>query len=728
VKSLRNELMLHGGAMNIFLRVSRWRLLAIATLISVSFLLVAFRILSLHPTVMQDELLYSMSARHLPMSEAQIPNYLFYWVYSTTNLCGPSFYACGKALNLVFLAGTSLVIYLIAKTQLSKSVSLVLAIAAFVGPMSVYASFFMPDTMFYFGATVFIWWLLKLNSGSKSAQWLAAGVLLGLTSLVKPHALFMVPAVIAYVVYLAATVDKPKAVWAAGRLGLIGGATALVKFGLGFIFAGVNGLSLFGTSYTNSISTFVSNTASALGGGEAPLVVRAVSSQPAHLTDYLSVDKAQINDQIPGWIFQQLLGHAGGFLLATSVGALFAFCAFMGAIRRRSAPERHDAAVVFLNFAVATCGLIVVAFTVLLTVNGHPHNDRLMFRYYEYLIPLIIVVAFFFAKSPISMGRTTRLVYAGLFSTLILVAASVISKYSVNFFDASTLSGISASAPALWVTVFFALVVAVAWAFELRRVVATGLVLLVAFSAVVGSFLSFKQVESRIKTDYYDNAGVFARDYLDDTELKKLTVVAINDWAMQRTLFALDSPDVDFKIVKSSVLFDTAYLAEGREWVLFVGDIAEATKPTFQIAGNGYILARYSTQREFNFSQEVGSGLINTAAGLGRPQSWGAWTYSPSTTLTFDKPLGPKATLRLTMSASLANAGKSATIDLCGSRVQFQVGTEPTTAKFDFDNAKPCGSVAITNPSPTPIGQTGPGFDNRLVGFKLYLIDIPNAP
>jgi phosphoglycerol transferase len=76
------------------------------------------------------------------------------------------------------------------------------------------------------------------------------GVSLGLAALVKPHAIFMLPAFTIFALMVSYKLASGS--WVAGfrSAGSAILGFSMAKFGLGFLFAGIEGLKLFG-GYSN---------------------------------------------------------------------------------------------------------------------------------------------------------------------------------------------------------------------------------------------------------------------------------------------------------------------------------------------------------------------------------------------------------------------------------------------------------------------------------------------
>jgi phosphoglycerol transferase len=131
-----------------------------------------------------------MAARHLSMAEAPHPNYLFSLVYQTTNLCGSEFYSCAKGLNAIFFIGTVFIVWLLGKQLFGVVAATVASTATALSPISVYVSFFMPDSMYFFLMALSVYLALRVSSKPSIQGWAIVAATLGLAALVKPHAIF----------------------------------------------------------------------------------------------------------------------------------------------------------------------------------------------------------------------------------------------------------------------------------------------------------------------------------------------------------------------------------------------------------------------------------------------------------------------------------------------------------------------------------------------------------
>jgi phosphoglycerol transferase len=196
---------------------------------------------------MGDEYIYSTQARNLPFAEHSYSNYLFSWFMGFTKYCGPEFYTCTKAINSVFFLATVALVLLIALRLLSFWQSIFVASIAALSPIAIPVSYFMPESMYFFMMTLAIWVALTISTKPNWWIWSSLGLVVGLASLVKPHAIFVAPAFLMFALFIQRNngINLKKYSFFKSVLSY-GLGFALGKFALGFVFAGSSGLRLFG--------------------------------------------------------------------------------------------------------------------------------------------------------------------------------------------------------------------------------------------------------------------------------------------------------------------------------------------------------------------------------------------------------------------------------------------------------------------------------------------------
>jgi len=118
---------------------------------------------------------------------AQIPNVLYFRIYGL--LPGAEIYGAAKLLNAAFVVAAAAPAYATARIYLRPHEAAVFAVVVVAAPVSTFARYFMPESLFHFGFWCVVWILLRAPPLRAWVVPLAAGVALGLLSLVKPHAL-----------------------------------------------------------------------------------------------------------------------------------------------------------------------------------------------------------------------------------------------------------------------------------------------------------------------------------------------------------------------------------------------------------------------------------------------------------------------------------------------------------------------------------------------------------
>jgi hypothetical protein len=387
-----------------------WQIFALAVIGAVTVFLI-FRV-SL-PSVMQDELVYSLTSRKLPPSENVYGNFLYSYLYSSTNVCGAGFYACAKGLNAFFLV-TLFIALAVMFRSLGTLAGLLLFASVFLSPFVLYSALFMPEIPFLAASMLALALFFRsttINRDSTSWLFYVAGVAtLAVAALLKIHALFLVFPVALFLV-LAAPNDKKRKAWIRALLAIP--AVLALKLGLGVWIAGQAGLTIFGSSYDAQLlrllSSFVPEAASsqALALVELPMVGGA----PAAVIEVASRFEAVSILQVASWtlIFLALINVA----LALSSGRLV----FSKGYRNTSTFTT------LLLLSVVTLFAVSVVFAVAVAAGGESLEGRVLTRYFEFLLPFIFVFAYVEVSRHESSGAPRRgvIISAGVLSASVLV-------------------------------------------------------------------------------------------------------------------------------------------------------------------------------------------------------------------------------------------------------------------------------------------------------------------
>ena len=544
------------------------------------------RIWPVLPAVMQDEYVYSIQSRFTPFAEQLYPNYLFSALYSTTSVCGPDFYSCGKALNSVFFFVFLFFIYLISNRLLGQSWASAITTLAAISPVHVYVSYFMPEMMYFAFITAAIWLTLLAGKNQKLSSWLAVGALLGLSSLVKPHALFALPAILLFAFLVTLRTPGGKAVLSFASAGSTLVIFAITKFGLGFAFAGTAGLSLFGSSYESSLDKFVSGPQAS----QADLFAQTASTTQPPIVAPVASEASQPN--FFEVFIPHSLAHLALLLTIAGVPLLLSLKVLKDAVKEKQEISESSQYLLLISLVSISFALVVGAFEGMVTQLGDDHSSRIITRYYEFLVPLLIIAAVVFAKfvEPKVLGRSIQ--------ALVLIVASIfgaiyLSGIKQSFADSILLSGYLSSAVVIPFIAAIGIGTALVWMVSSNAgskaivYVATPLVILIAGTTAQG-FLN-SQVGTQKAS--FDVAGQKAHELLREVEGDKILVVGPMRTQNFTTKFWIDKPNIsDFEISESESL-DLSQLGS-LEYVVVNGNVSYSGKADEIFAGEGFKILR----------------------------------------------------------------------------------------------------------------------------------------
>ena len=551
----------------------------VAAIVSIS------RVWPVLPAVMQDEYIYSIQSRYTPFIEQTIPNYLFSWVYSSTSACEADFYSCGKGLNVLFFFVTLAFIFLIARRLLNVTWGAMIATVAALSPIHVYVSYFMPEAMYFAFITATIYVALIAGAKHKLNWWVATGALLGLSSLVKPHALFTLPAFLLFALLVAWRSEggsRGKGLIASlGKLG----AFAVMKFGGGFLFAGAAGLSLFGTTYESSLNQFVSENAQ----GSADLAAQTVST----VSNAAPVQATEASG--PGFFevfVPHSLAHLALMVTVAGIPLLLSMSVIKDAIVKKQEISASSQFLLLIGLLSLSFALVVGAFEGVVTSLGDDHSSRIITRYYEFLVPLLLIAAAVFAKF-VEPKIRVRLIQSGILIASLIFGWVYLSGVSQSFADSILLSGYLSSPAVIPIIALLGILVAVVWVFSagsgsrLIVYVATPLVLLIA------GFTSQGYLLSQVGTNeaYFDIAGQKAKPLLGEVDGDKISIIGPVRYQNFTTKFWIDKPGIKDVSLPDGESIDVTVLTD-IDYVVLIGNAKLTGASESLEQGEGYAIVK----------------------------------------------------------------------------------------------------------------------------------------
>ena len=545
-------------------------------LIFIPFILAAWsisRVWTVLPSIMQDEYIYTSQAKNLPFAEQFYSNYLFSLVMGITNSCGDEFYACTKTINSFFFMGTVLLTFLIARRFLAFRWSVFVASVVALSPIAIPVSYFMPETIYFSMMTLTIWLTLIVSKRESWLFWIVSGLSLGATALVKPHAVFMLPAFVIFAFIFA--FKKSDSSWLQGiRAGAAVAVGFLItKFGLGFAFAGTEGLKLFG----------------GYGTPVGALTGAAAASDVVVGTEGIARSGLEVLVTVASTHF---LAHASAMLLLAGIPLILSLRVSYSVVKTKQ--PIGDVSSLFVLVALITVSMIgvVALFEAYVTASGDDHSDRLILRYYEFLIPQFIIMGLLLPRFTDSK-RLFRIIQGS-----IIVAASMFftiyypPTFDKQYADASTLPGMGDSQGFFVFVGIFVSCGVIFWIVNPERgnlVIGRFIMPTVLIVALVMS--QNKLIEINGTPAYFDQAGWGTREYLEDVPGDRIMVIGQTRTEVFTVKFWIDEANIkDLLVVQGSVI-SPENVSES-DYVVTLGDFGMEFPHEVVTEGEGYKLVK----------------------------------------------------------------------------------------------------------------------------------------
>ena len=657
------------------------------------------------PDVMGDELVYANATLHQPWSSAAIPDYLYYWVYSSTGVCGIGFYGCSQVLNTIFSLGAGLLVLVIARRFVSLWASIFIALVFVLGPLSASNSYFMPESMYYFFLALLLWHLTKQVEQRALGFWIQGGVYLALLSLVKPHALLLIPGIGTYLIFTQWGDRAGRWVKLIKEGGSFLLSTAVVKFGLGLIFAGPAGLTLFGSSYSGTLNNTLN------GGTPAPVAAPA----PGVLDRSFGASL--------GFIFSQIGVQT---LAVVFLGALPIAAAIRYLVRNKSVLEKNkplaDFSFLILNTLVWMIVLIAI-FSNMTRLAGEDTANRIMLRYFEFLIPLLLITLVATAEKGLNVKPVVRWLSAGVTGVLTIVASVYLTqpdtttgaqRYHIQFVDSPMLKVLlDTSSPdgtgkqIYWMAIVVAVTTVIAllmWASNPKWGAVTWVALFTPVLLVLTNSAMISNYAWRSNyTMASDTAGEFVRDSIPSAELKNLVIVAPSNTNKSELVakFHINNADVQTATVPEGAPYKLDDSNTSIKWVLALGNVELQNAGWTVAQANGVQLLRrdLSDVELFNNRTHVGV-LLNGQTGLVIPSAQGLCSNIGAVTFTLNKPVNSGDVLRFGLSANSAGSGQTYTVQVGdqAQSIRLYNPQRPLDATLVAGNTSPVNQVTLTMP------------------------------
>jgi hypothetical protein len=650
----------------------------------------------LYPVVFADEWLYSSFSRLTPLKDATIPSYLYLSIFGLSNACGDGFLGCVRVLNCLFFAGAAPFYYLAARQLAGRPVALAVALMSLLLPVGSYTAYFMPESLYFFGFAVLTWAAI----GHRPMHWarhaVVTGAILGLMTLVKVHALFLIPSLCLFNAFVG---------WSGRRVGVALASMALtltaalaIKFTIGYAVAGQAGLHLLGSFYGDSAS-------GTLGAG-----ARLLKLVPTAVT------------------------NAWGHLM--SVVALFALpvAVTLHSLLSPAARARTDARLTALQLYTVLMLGAAMAMTVLFTASiseyGPGEGLRLHMRYYSFAFPLLLLVAGAAMDERQGQHRgALGWVLAALLAIVLLVSLVDLPTYQLSMIDGPDVAAIVIEPHAGTALVGLELLIVLLWAAGRRGAAVLFLFLLMPlwllyFNIALANY--WKQVR---KPGGFDSAGMLVHDYVKKSERKDVMVAGTNLVQLLRAKFHIDDTGVGLLDLPDGAPFESGMTPGNRKWLLVVGNhkLPPDLKPVVEMPREYALIKLDNSHRKIasaNFFGPLDTDVITRVEGLSYPESWGRWSDGKLVTLHFTQPLPERLHLIFTGQAFGPNVAQKFKLRVGSAEASFRLAAMPEEAFVRMHTDGLQKTLTIEVPHPVAPHSLGDSVDVRTLGLGLISIEV----
>lgn len=653
------------------------------------------RSIGLTPTIFADEWYYSRMARLAPLDQAMVPSYLYLWLFRATSACGTGFLDCVRGANSLLFVVAAPFIYLTARQVTGRGSAAAIALLATLAPLNLYTAYFMPESTYYFGFAVLSWIALAGRAWPRTAHAFATGLVLGLMSLVKVHALFLLPSLCLYHVYLAWSEGGAWLRKAALALALAAAGTFLIKFGLGYVLAGKAALSVFGPFY----------------GAAAD-----------------SAGSSSLARMLPPFLVS-----AGGHLMSLALlyGLPLAVLAY-GLLRLPSRADTGPAALLrayTLLMLAAAAGMTMSYAATLVNAGVLQEGLRLHMRYYSFTFPLLwTAVAGTERAASGTVPPVLRWALALLLSALAVLACFKVSSYSLNVVDGPEIWALKPGSRLPFAIAVLQVAALLLWAAGKAR--ARMLFLFVALPATVlcGVIANHKALQLHVTPAPADKAGMYARDHLPVADRGQVTLAGTNAAELMRAQFHFDQPNAATLELMPDAPIDASQLPPNGKWLVVYGKhplppgvLPVYTDPDFFVVK---LDKRYTVLGHTRFVEPLGSGLVASAEGLSGIEGFGRWSDAKQVVLHLNTDLPRKSIVLIKGMSFGDNAQQQFTMRSGSGSASFRITGSMQDAVVPLETDGKQRTLVIEVPHPVSPADYGTPNDTRKLGIGLAEISI----
>ena len=647
-----------------FFSTKYFELLALAVASAFSYWILTARLTSVSVSVLVDEYIYVLDAHYRGLSEADFPNHLFQLIYGATKSCGTEFYSCARGINAVFVILSALTIYFLAK-EISKQkwVASIVWVGVVFGSFGTYTAYFMPEAIFNFLMVLFFFGLFKYGQSRNVLAWIGLGAVLGIAALAKPHALFVVPAILIYVFLATRSTQTKYILELVKRLGSFVTALLISKLGIGFLIAGPGALSLFGRY------------------GGVTVDADFVNSSAALVENTILAESTLSNIFVTAWGQTLMITMTLGLSLLVSVSGLFS------AWTRNSEQFLQTRYRTLYALSLLNLMAVVALFEAWLEIIHWMHT-----RYYTYLIPLAIVVLVeAYIHHQTRPNKIVLRTLAGIFVLLSLVVLfTAAAPYESNWVDSPDFKAHQDNIVLSSIAISVSIILALWWLRNEKTPMLLGLLFATLAAVASGTHISNYLDQTFGQDSIHSHLGRVLRDYLPQDELDKTLLVGDSAIALERALFGSMSGGAEGQYVGDGAV-QIDQLPNDRIWLVRVGEVEIEQLPEPELIGNGFELysiggkaASYPRNNQMSSFSNGCSDVIDAK-----------WVCGSATDVAIAKPFVPMSRVDLLIEVPESSAGKEMVFALGGSSLVKTFSAGSHAFSIEFTNRSEAKALSI---------------------------------
>jgi phosphoglycerol transferase len=361
--------------------------------------------------------------------------------------------------------------------------------------------------------------------------------------------------------------------------------------------------------------------------------------------------------------------------------------------------------------------------------SGAESGARLHMRYYDFALPLLLMLAGAQLSRSGEAPRARRLLAAAPLVLLLALASQyLLPAYTPNHIDSPALFGVVHYLPLRQAPAILGLLCVLVWIFHARLGTRLFLFGFMPAALLVGGVLVNLYARTAQRPDDYVKAGLYAHQYLEPKEASRLTIVGADIANLFKTRFFLDNTDVRLLRLPQGAAITTASLDYPNGWLLTIGDYQLPTGATRHSGNRGYTLLRVVPPEQANiysFAEAERDDMRST--GLSVVEHWGRWSEGPEAVFEFARPLPRRLLLRLDAAAYGPNAEQDFQVTIDGKTLPLRVRAEHGVVELRMDTSGAARRIHIAVPRPTSPQELGFGADRRKLGIGLYRMEVIDA-